>query len=114
MEAMANRWPLNRVALKWLRLANQEQRPMAAYAPQLARWGVTLDKAAHPVAVRRQVLDLTQEGERPALEAMRWLVSCPDQTPAEAAASLERSLTNAGSPDQAAKAVLEVVIKLVG
>ena len=77
-----NQWPVNRLALKWLREARAEAAPSIAFLPQLAMWKLEqgLETSAplapnhpSPSAAEQTISLLLGVGKKQALRAPQWI-----------------------------------------
>jgi len=122
-EAPANKWPVNRLALDWLKKVRGPMNPQAAYVAQLAHWGLEEGKVEvpYPIAplqpnpedVAMLAAQLTMHGRREAHQAMRFLVSYPEMDREEQLSNLESGLRQAKTPEQAAWAVVDHLMELM-
>jgi hypothetical protein len=87
VEVPANRWPVNKAALAWLRKAKVPVDPEVAYLPQLAAWGLITGQVhlhrmvgrPDPDDVEHLVMALVFErGPQEAASATRELLSNPN------------------------------------
>ena len=105
----ANTWPINLLALRWLREAKAEATPSIAFLPQLAMWGLeqglrTPEPLApnhpSPSAVEQTIGLLLGVGKKQALRATEWFLSNPNLDRQEQQNNLRQSLSGncPGSP----------------
>ena len=114
MTVPQNNKPLNREALRWLKLAKESPEPSLLHVLTLAHWGLENGAkgdwpANHRAAVEEQVGLLL--GWNDQAKALRWILSNPDgpDDPKEQEDELLREVENAANPKQAAAAVLNAI-----
>jgi hypothetical protein len=120
-ELRSNRWPVNQLALQWLRKTPEPPDPDISYPAQLAWWGpekVDIQRPVHPSQPEAADLEmalggLLGVGPAEALKASRWFLSNPNLGRWEQERTLALELQEAESPQAAAVVLIQAAYSLM-